>query len=69
MGLITDDNRKWWILAVMGRVLGMCVLDETVVGAGLGPGADDRHRAGGGDRGHHRPADGAPGAPPCPAAN
>lgn len=33
--MITDDNRKWWILAAMGTVLGVVTLDETVVGVTL----------------------------------
>jgi EmrB/QacA subfamily drug resistance transporter len=32
---ITDENRKWWILAAMGTVLGVVTLDETVVGVTL----------------------------------
>jgi EmrB/QacA subfamily drug resistance transporter len=32
---IDDDNRKWWILASLSGVLGMIVLDETVVGVAL----------------------------------
>lgn len=33
--LINDNNRKWWILAAMGGVLGLILLDETVVGVAL----------------------------------
>ncbi len=32
---IDDRTRKWWILAAMSGVLGMVVLDETVVGVAL----------------------------------
>ncbi len=32
---INDRSRKWWILAAMGGVLGLVVLDETVVGVAL----------------------------------
>ncbi len=32
---IDDHNRRWWILAAVGGVLGMVVLDETVVGVAL----------------------------------
>ncbi|MEM7144700.1 MAG: MFS transporter [Verrucomicrobiota bacterium] len=35
MPLLTDQNRKWWILAAMGGVLGLVVLDEMVVGVAL----------------------------------
>jgi len=35
MPAINDDNRKWWILGAMGGVLGMILLDETVVGVAL----------------------------------
>jgi len=35
MPTINDENRKWWILAAMGTVLGVVVLDETVVGVTL----------------------------------
>jgi predicted MFS family arabinose efflux permease len=35
MGVTGDDNRRWWILAVMSGVLGLVVLDETVVGVAL----------------------------------
>lgn len=41
MSLINDGNRKWWVLAAMGSVLGMCVLDETVVGVALPSMRDD----------------------------
>jgi EmrB/QacA subfamily drug resistance transporter len=33
--MISDANRKWWILAAMSGVLGLVVLDETVVGVAL----------------------------------
>lgn len=33
--MITDTNRKWWVLAAMGTVLGAVTLDETVVGVTL----------------------------------
>lgn len=33
--MISDVNRKWWILAAMSGVLGLVVLDETVVGVAL----------------------------------
>jgi MFS family permease len=33
--LFSDQNRKWWILAAMGGVLGLVVLDEMVVGVAL----------------------------------
>jgi len=32
---IDDGNRRWWILAAMSGVLGLVVLDETVVGVAL----------------------------------
>jgi EmrB/QacA subfamily drug resistance transporter len=32
---IDDDRRKWWVLAAMGGVLGLIMLDETVVGVAL----------------------------------
>ena len=32
---IGDGNRRWWILAAMSGVLGIVVLDETVVGVAL----------------------------------
>ena len=32
---IDDKSRKWWILAAMSGVLGLIVLDETVVGVAL----------------------------------
>ena len=35
MGLVTDTNRKWWILGAMGSSLGLMVLDETIVGVAL----------------------------------
>ncbi len=35
MHLITDANRKWWILGTMGASLGLVLLDETVVGVAL----------------------------------
>ena len=35
MALVGAANRKWWILGAMGGVLGLIVLDETVVGVAL----------------------------------
>ena len=35
MALINDDSRKWWVLAAMGGILGVILLDETVVGVAL----------------------------------
>ncbi|MEM7226581.1 MAG: MFS transporter [Pseudomonadota bacterium] len=35
MALIAANHRKWWILGAMGGVLGLIVLDETVVGVAL----------------------------------
>ncbi len=35
MRLITDSNRKWWVLVAMGASLGLVLLDETVVGVTL----------------------------------
>lgn len=35
MPVISDANRKWWILAAMGGSLGLVVLDETIVGVAL----------------------------------
>jgi hypothetical protein len=35
MPRVNDNNRKWWILAAMGGVLGLILLDETVVGVAL----------------------------------
>ena len=35
-GRIDGRNRRWWILAAMSGVLGLVVLDETVVGVALG---------------------------------
>ncbi len=32
---IGDNNRKWWILIAMGGVVGLILLDETVVGVAL----------------------------------
>ena len=32
---INGRNRRWWILAAMSGVLGLVVLDETVVGVAL----------------------------------
>ena len=32
---IDDYNCRWWILGAVGGVLGMIVLDETVVGVAL----------------------------------
>lgn len=33
--MITEDNRKWWVLAAMGGTLALIVLDETVIGVAL----------------------------------
>ncbi len=33
--MITDSNRKWWILGATSGVLGLTVLDETIVGVAL----------------------------------
>ncbi len=35
MGGDTSNGRKWWILASMGAILGVILLDETVVGVAL----------------------------------
>ena len=35
MPLINETSRKYWVLAAMGTVLGIVVLDETVVGVAL----------------------------------
>lgn len=35
MHLVTDANRKWWVLIAMGASLGLVLLDETVVGVAL----------------------------------
>ena len=35
MGAINETNRKWWLLAAMSGVMGLVVLDETVVGVAL----------------------------------
>jgi len=35
MSLISDTNRKWWLLAAVSCVLGLVLLDETVVGIAL----------------------------------
>ncbi|MEP3279426.1 MAG: MFS transporter [Stappiaceae bacterium] len=35
MQTLTDNNRKWWILAAVGGLGGMILLDETVVGIAL----------------------------------
>ena len=35
MAFIAEDRRKWWLLAAMGAVLGVILLDETVVGVAL----------------------------------
>jgi EmrB/QacA subfamily drug resistance transporter len=32
---IKTDSRKWWVLAAMGAILGVILLDETVVGVAL----------------------------------
>ena len=33
--LLGESTRRWWILMAMGGVLGLTVLDETVVGVAL----------------------------------
>jgi EmrB/QacA subfamily drug resistance transporter len=38
---IDDNRRKWWVLAAMGGVLGLILLDETVVGVALPTIRDD----------------------------
>ena len=38
---IDDRRRKWWVLAAMGGVLGLILLDETVVGVALPTIRDD----------------------------
>ena len=35
MKLLGESTRRWWILMAMGGVLGLTVLDETVVGVAL----------------------------------
>ncbi|ASP34495.1 MFS transporter [Labrenzia sp. VG12] len=35
MSLITETNRKWWLLGAVSCVLGLVLLDETVVGIAL----------------------------------
>jgi EmrB/QacA subfamily drug resistance transporter len=35
MTLIKDNARRWWVLAAMSGVLGLTVLDETVIGVAL----------------------------------
>lgn len=35
MAFITEENRKWWLLGAVGCVLGLILLDETVVGVAL----------------------------------
>ncbi|WP_305986929.1 MFS transporter [Roseibium sp. MMSF_3544] len=35
MNLITEQNRKWWLLGAVSCVLGLVLLDETVVGIAL----------------------------------
>lgn len=35
MTVITEDNRKWWLLVAVSCVLGLVLLDETVVGVAL----------------------------------
>ena len=35
MQLINDQNRKWWMVGAMSGVLGLIVLDETIVGVAL----------------------------------
>lgn len=32
MRIVNDSNRKWWILVALGGVVGLILLDETVVG-------------------------------------
>ena len=32
---IEDESRKWWVLSAMGAILGVILLDETVVGVAL----------------------------------
>ncbi len=32
---INDQNRRWWVLAAMGAILGVILLDETVIGVAL----------------------------------
>ncbi len=33
--MISEDSRKWWVLGAMGAILGVILLDETVVGVAL----------------------------------
>lgn len=35
MPAIDESSRKWWVLAAMGAILGVILLDETVVGVAL----------------------------------
>ena len=35
MTLITDENRKWWLLTALAGGLGLVLFDETVVGVAL----------------------------------
>ncbi len=35
MSLITSENRKWWLLGAVSCILGLVLLDETVVGVAL----------------------------------
>jgi hypothetical protein len=35
MPAIEADGRKWWVLVAMGAILGVILLDETVVGVAL----------------------------------
>lgn len=35
MSLITNENRKWWLLGAVSCILGLVLLDETVVGVAL----------------------------------
>ncbi len=32
---INEDNRRWWLLAEMGGVLILAILDETIFGVAL----------------------------------
>lgn len=34
--MITGSKRKWWILTAMGGVMGILLLDETVIAVALG---------------------------------
>ena len=33
--MVSEDGRKWWVLGAMGAILGVILLDETVVGVAL----------------------------------